>query len=226
MPRRIETHILAGPAGKLEALLEEPEDREPREAALICHPHPQHGGTMHNKVVYRMARGMRRAGCVVLRFNYRGVNLSEGVYDRGVGELEDARAALAWLRERYPDLPYSLAGFSFGSRIALQLGCGGTGSRRILAVGFPTSYPNREFLQDCKEPRIFIQSTRDVHGPRPDLEEMFASLPEPKQLLFVEAEDHFFKSGLDEFERSVTAVTEFALNAASDTSGNQVRNLS
>jgi Predicted hydrolase of the alpha/beta superfamily len=72
---------------------------------------------MHNKVVYRIARGLRRSGCAVMRFNYRGVNLSEGVYDKGRGELEDARACLAWLRERYPDLPYSLAGFSFGSRM-------------------------------------------------------------------------------------------------------------
>src|SRR4051794_8082546 len=123
MPRRIETLMLDGPAGKLEALLEEPEDREPVQAVLVCHPHPAHGGTMHNKVVYRIARGLRRSGCVVLRFNYRGVNLSEGVYDHGDGELEDARAALAFLRGRYPDLSYSLAGFSFGSRIILRLGC-------------------------------------------------------------------------------------------------------
>src|SRR5271165_4822972 len=98
MPRRIESLMLTGPAGKLEALLEEPEDREPTEAALVCHPHPQYGGTMHNKVVYRIARGLRRAGAVVLRFNYRGVNLSEGSYDHGTGEVEDARAALDLLR--------------------------------------------------------------------------------------------------------------------------------
>ena len=118
MARRIETLNLDGPAGKLEALLEEPDDREPVEAVLVCHPHPQHGGTMHNKVVYRIARGLRHSGSVVLRFNYRGVNLSQGEYDHGIGETEDARAALAFLRTRYPALPYSMAGFSFGSRIA------------------------------------------------------------------------------------------------------------
>ncbi len=123
MARRIESLFIAGPAGRLEAVLEEPEEQEPREAVLVCHPHPQHGGTMHNKVVYRIARGLRRAGAVVLRFNYRGVNMSEGKYDNGIGETEDARAALAFLRSRYPDLPFSIAGFSFGSRIALQLGC-------------------------------------------------------------------------------------------------------
>src|SRR3954465_15566801 len=114
MPRRIESHRIPGPVGRLEALLEEPEEGEPREAVLVCHPHPRHGGTMHNKVVYRIARGMRRSGCVVLRFNYRGVNLSEGTYDAGLGETEDARFALMTLRERYPALPLVLAGFSFG----------------------------------------------------------------------------------------------------------------
>src|SRR5271165_2962242 len=98
MPRRIESVFLNGPAGRLEALLEEPEQGAPSEAALVCHPHPQHGGTMHNKVVYRVARGLRRAGAVVLRFNYRGVNLSQGKYDHGIGEIEDARAALDLLR--------------------------------------------------------------------------------------------------------------------------------
>ena len=92
-------------------------------AAVVCHPHPLYGGTMHNKVVYRMARGLRRAGVVVLRFNFRGVGRSEGEHAHLEGEIEDARAALAWLRERYPDLPYALAGFSFGSRVITRLGC-------------------------------------------------------------------------------------------------------
>src|SRR5437588_1356634 len=116
--RRIESYEIAGPAGNLEALLEEPEDA-PKVAALVCHPHPLFGGTMHNKVVYRIARALRRAGAVVLRFNFRGVGMSEGAHDQGVGEMEDARAALAILRDRYPELPYSMAGFSFGSRIIM-----------------------------------------------------------------------------------------------------------
>src|SRR5271165_1109492 len=121
MPRRIESHFVAGPAGRLEALLEEPEEITPLEACLVCHPHPLYGGTMHTKAVYRMARGLRRSGSVVLRFNFRGVNLSEGVHDNGYGEVDDARAALDFLRSRYPGLPYALAGFSFGSRIILRL---------------------------------------------------------------------------------------------------------
>lgn len=203
MPRKIESLFLAGAAGRLEALLEEPEDGAPREAALICHPHPQHGGTMHNKVVYRIARGLRRAGSVALRFNYRGVNLSEGVYDEGEGELDDARVALAYLRSRYPDLPFTLAGFSFGSRIALRIGCAGVGARRIIAAGFPTAYHDRSYLNGCTVPRIFVQSTHDQYGPVDQLQPFVESLPEPKRLILIEAQDHFFTGALQELEEQI-----------------------
>jgi alpha/beta superfamily hydrolase len=206
MPRRIESHSIPGAAGSLEALLEEPDDREPVEAALVCHPHPQHGGTMHNKVVYRLARGLRRAGCVVLRFNYRGVNLSQGSYDHGFGETDDARVALEWLRARYPELPYSLAGFSFGARVILRLGCQLADPRRLIAAGFPTAYKNREYLEGCGHEKIFIHSTHDEHGPRPEFEAMYATVPEPKRLIWVEAQDHFFKGALDELERVVAGL--------------------
>ena len=195
-----------GPPGRLEALLEEPENGEPREAALVCHPHPQHGGTMHNKVVYRIARGLRSAGAVVLRFNYRGVNLSEGEYAHGEGELEDARAALAYLRGRYPGLPFTLAGFSFGSRIALRLGCEGISARRVIAVGFPTAYKDWSFLEGCTVPRIFVQSTRDQYGPLPELEPLVASLPGPKKLILVDAADHFFAGALPGLEREIAGL--------------------
>ncbi len=206
MPRRIESLFIPGPAGRLEALLEEPEDAAPREIALICHPHPQHGGTMHNKVVYRIARGLRRSGAVALRFNYRGVNLSEGVYDDGEGELEDARACLAHARERYPDLPVTLAGFSFGSRIVLRLGCGGAGARRIIAAGFPTMYKDRAYLDGCTVPRIFVQSTRDQYGPVDQIEPLVAALPEPKRLILIDAQDHFFAGGLEQLEEVIAGL--------------------
>ncbi len=200
MPRKIESLFIPGPAGRLEAILEEPELAAPVEAALVCHPHPQHGGTMHNKVVYRIARGLRRAGAVVLRFNYRGVNLSEGSYDEGEGELEDARAALEVLRARYPDLPFTLAGFSFGSRIALRMGCSGAGARRVIAVGFPSAYKNRTYLEGCTVPRIFVHSTHDEFGPLEVWEPMVRALPEPKQIRLIEAKDHFFAGALEELE--------------------------
>jgi alpha/beta superfamily hydrolase len=206
MARRIETLFLPGPAGRLETVIEEPEDQALRQAVVICHPHPQFGGTMHNKVVYRMARGMRRAGAVAMRFNYRGVNMSEGTYDNGVGELEDARAALDFLRSRYPDLPFSLAGFSFGSRIILKLGCVIPGAARLIAVGFPAGDPASRTLGACEIPRVFIQSTNDEFGPRDAMESYFAALAGLKELIWVEARDHFFAGGLDQFEHAVFEV--------------------
>lgn len=207
MPRRIESLFIPGPEGRLEALLEEPEDRDPIEAALVCHPHPLYGGTMHNKVVYRIARALRARGCVVLRFNFRGVNLSEGEHAGGPGEVEDARCALGLLRERYPELPYSLAGFSFGSRVALRLGCKLPEPKpvRVIAAGFPTSEPAM-YINNCGLPKYFVHSTEDVHGRRPELERMFADFAEPKSLRFIVAKDHFFAGALDEFEAAIREV--------------------
>ncbi len=206
MARRIESLFLAGPAGRLEALLEEPEEGL-RAVALVCHPHPQHGGTMHNKVVFRVARGLRRSGAVTLRFNYRGVNLSEGTYAHGEGELEDARAALDHLRGRYPGLLVILAGFSFGSRIVLRLGCSGEPPERIIAVGFPTVYRDRAYLEGCTVPRIFVQSTHDQYGPVAELEPLVAMLPEPKRLVLIEAQDHFFAGALQKLEDEIASLS-------------------
>ncbi len=206
MARRIESHMIPGPAGRLEALLEAPDYMSPSEAAVICHPHPRHGGTMHNKVVYRVARALRRSGSVALRFNYRGVNLSAGAYDNGIGELEDARAALAWLQARYPGLPCCLAGFSFGSRIALKLGCE-TGAARVIAVGLPTVY-HAELgqLNWGITPKIFVQSTADQYGARADLERFYEGLPDPKRLIWIDAQDHFFAGALDALEETVAGL--------------------
>jgi uncharacterized protein len=204
--RRIQSLFLPGPAGRLEALLEEPEQGEPGEVALVCHPHPQYGGTMLNKVVYRIARGLRRSQAVVLRFNYRGVNLSEGEYAQGEGELEDARAALLYLRQRYPDLPFTLAGFSFGARIALRLACPAIGARRVIAVGFPGTEKDRVYLGGCTVPRVFIHSTHDQFESVCDLEALIATLPEPKRLIAIEASDHFFAGALDRLEEEIVAL--------------------
>jgi uncharacterized protein len=212
VPRRIESYFIEGPAGKLEALLEEPEnapeDGRPLEACLVCHPHPLFGGTMHNKVVYRIARGMRRSGAVVLRFNFRGVGASEGAHAGGAGEVEDARTALAFLRARYPDLPYSLAGFSFGSRVITKLGCSlnAPPPERLIAVGFGTRRGSSDYLSTCTVPKYFIQSTVDEHGPKEELEAAFLNFAKPKQLQFIEAGDHFFAGALDELEAAVAAI--------------------
>jgi alpha/beta superfamily hydrolase len=208
LPRRIESLFIQGPAGRLEAIIEEPEDADnaaPAQACLVCHPHPLFGGTMHNKVVHRIARGFRRAGAVVLRFNFRGVNLSEGEHAHGAGEVEDARAALAVLRERYPDLPYSLAGFSFGSRVILKLGCS-TEARKLVAVGFPTRLGHWDYLAHCGLPKFFVQSTHDEHGPKAELVAAFETFADPKRLDFIEARDHFFEGALGSLEDAIAAL--------------------
>jgi len=211
VPRRIESHFIEGPAGRLEALLEEPEDRDPIEAALVCHPHPLYGGTMHNKVVYRIARGLRRAGGVVLRFNFRGVNLSHGEHAHGVGEVDDARAALQYLRDLYPALPFTLAGFSFGSRVILRLGCSlekahNQRPERLIAVGFPTSLDSFDYLATCSLPKMFIQSTVDEFGPKDALAAAYERFSEPKRLEFIEAGDHFFAGALQALEGAIASL--------------------
>lgn len=222
MPRRIESFFVAGPSGRLEAILEEPESGGPLEAALVCHPHPLHGGTLHNKVVYRLARGLRRSGCAVLRFNFRGVNLSAGSHDDGRGEVEDARACLLELRRRYPTLPWTLSGFSFGSRVAVDLAAslGDEGPGRLILAGFPTVYRQFHALEQSRRPRIFIHSTHDEYGPPEEMQALYDRLWEPKKLVWIEAQDHFFAGALDEFERAVAALGPF--DAWTDSGGETV----
>ena len=202
MARRIESHWLAGPAGRLEALLEEPEDQSPLLAVVLCHPHPRFGGTLHNKVVYRLARGLRAAGAVVLRFNFRGVGGSEGEYGELAGEIDDARAALAWLRERYPELPFALAGFSFGARVITVLGCETEGAQFLLAAGFSTRLGGTEYLDTCAAPKVFVQSTQDQYAPRAEFERVYAGFAEPKRVVWIEAADHFFAGSLEQVEEA------------------------
>ncbi len=167
MARRIESLEIAGPAGRLEALLEEPDDRPAHTAAVLCHPHPLFGGTMHNKVVFRMARGLRRAGIVVLRFNFRGVGLSQGEHGHLEGEIEDARAALDWVRQRYAALPYALAGFSFGARAITRLGCKAEDARFLLAAGFPTRHGPVEYLEGMRRAEdIHSEHARSIRSAR------------------------------------------------------------
>jgi uncharacterized protein len=210
--RRIESLELAGPAGRLEALLEEPDDRPPHTAAVLCHPHPLFGGTMHNKVVFRLARALRRTGMVVLRFNFRGVGLSQGEHGHLEGEIEDARAALEWLRRRYPELPYALAGFSFGSRVVTRLACQAGDARLVLAAGFPTRFGPTEYLTNCGVPKVIIQSTRDQYGPREELAAEFSRFAEPKRLEWIEAADHFFAGALPELEERTVRMAEGAFD--------------
>jgi hypothetical protein len=183
---------LRGPAGELEALLQVREPDDGGLTALVCHPHPLYGGTMHNKVVHRVAAAMEARGAAVLRFNFRGVGRSEGRSRAGEEELEDAKAALAHLRERYPGARQWLAGFSFGAWVAAMLAGGEAGIEQLVLVAPPVVRSNFEILRSLAVPKLIIQGTRDEVCPLAELEGHYAAWLEPKRLIKVEGATHFF----------------------------------
>jgi alpha/beta superfamily hydrolase len=198
------THIravedLRGPAGRLEALLNTGREDAPY-TAMICHPHPAGGGTMHNKVVYHTMKAFASFGLPVLRFNFRGVGLSEGVFDHGEGEQNDARAALSWLEHNFKK-PILFAGFSFGSYVGLRACCGDVRVKGLIGLGLPVHAEGRDytygFLPKCIEPKLFISGDHDQYGPREAMERVLTMAPEPKRTVWVEGADHFFQGTKD-----------------------------
>jgi alpha/beta superfamily hydrolase len=184
--------VLDGPAGPLEALLQEREGETPSFVALVLHPHPLFGGTMHNKVVHRVASTLHELGATVLRINFRGVGRSAGAHDRGHGELEDAAAALQWLRARHPGARAWLAGFSFGAWVASRLAARDGGVERLLLVGPPVATQNFEAMRGATVPKLVIQGAADTTCPPAALEREFPSWAEPKTLVWVPGATHFF----------------------------------
>ena len=195
--------FLPGPAGRLEAMHWTVADADPPMAALVCHPHPLFGGTMHNKVVFQVARAMHDLGLPVLRFNFRGAGLSEGVHDQGRGERDDVRAALDWLAQAFPAKPIVLAGFSFGALVGLEVGCQDHRVRELIALGLPVNRNDCAFLRDCAKPRLFLHGSQDQYGEIDKLRLLVASLPEPKRLVVVPDVDHFFTGKIEEVGRAV-----------------------
>lgn len=204
--------------GRLEAILKEPRDGA-RGAALVLHPHPQHGGTMHNKVVFRAARGLEDAGCATLRINFRGVGQSTGHYAGGIGEREDARAALDLLAEKYASLPLGLAGFSFGSRVGLETGIGDERVGFLIAIGTPVNMYDFFFLRECRKPILFVHGERDEFGDVAALRALVAQLPPEAraQLHVVPGVGHFFDEKVDEVRRVIAEWTRQQLASASET---------
>jgi hypothetical protein len=199
--------FLDGPAGKLEALLWTSPLAHPPRAAVVCHPHPLFGGTMHNKVVFQTAKALHSLGIPVLRFNFRGAGLSEGAHDNGVGEQDDAGAALDYVEREFPQTPLLLAGFSFGSRVGLKVGCEDPRVSELIGVGIPTDNVldglDRHFLQACGKPKLIVQGSEDEFGPLKSIEALFATMPEPKKLVVVDGADHFLKGQLDQLGAAI-----------------------
>ena len=193
-----------GPAGRIEGIIKEPAGPITR-AAIVCHPHPLFGGTMHNKVVFRIARAFQDAGFVVLRFNFRGAGRSEGEHDNGVGEEEDLRAAIAFIEERYPGVEIWLAGFSFGSSVMLRAAACDERVRALVAVGVPVSKYDFTGIAQCHKPKLFVQGSLDEFGSPEDLERLFATLDEPKELKIIQGADHFFEGHLTELQNAISS---------------------
>jgi alpha/beta superfamily hydrolase len=207
----IRSLFLDGPAGRLEALLNAGAD-DATHAAVVCHPHPMFGGTLHNKVVFHTMKALNSFGFPVLRFNFRGTGLSQGEHDHGKGEVDDDRAALDWLDAQY-HLPLIFAGFSFGAAIGMRAACADDRVRAVVGIGTPVvpvaadteeaRVYTFDFMHDCAKPKLLVSGARDQFGPRAKLEALAASLPEPKKLVIIEGADHFFEGRLRELREAI-----------------------
>ena len=175
----------------------------PRLVALVCHPHPQYGGTLHNKVVFRVAKAALQAGLPALRFNFRGVGKSRGAFAGGVGERGDVRAALDYLQARFPEAPVCVMGFSFGAWVGLAVGTSDPRVGALVGLGVPVAAHEFSFLRGTSKPKLIIQGTRDEFGPCDQVEALYNSLAEPKQIHWVQDADHFFTGQLAEVQAVV-----------------------
>jgi len=202
----IRSLFLEGPGGRLEALLNSGAENASH-AALVCHPHPMFGGTMHNKVVFHAMKALNGFGFPVLRFNFRGTGLSEGEHDHGRGEIEDVHAGLDWLHREF-HLPLIFAGFSFGAAVGLKPACADERVKAAIGLGLPVNPVdertyNFDFLQSCGKPKLFVSGSRDQFGGRGKLEQLVNTLPEPRKLVIIESADHFFEGRLREMRHAI-----------------------
>ena len=192
-----------GPVGRIEAILKDPPGPVNR-AVIICHPHPLFGGTMHNKVVFRIARAFQQAGFAVLRFNFRGTGRSEGAHDDGRGEQDDLRAAIRFIETKYPQADLWLAGFSFGAAVMLRAGCGDVRARALVAAGAPVSKYDFSRVSRCDKPKLFVQGALDEFGSAEDLKKFVATVQGVNELKIIEGADHFFEGHLPELFQAVS----------------------
>ena len=193
---------IPGPAGPLEALLDLPATA-PRAAAVFAHPHPLHGGTMHTKAVYQAAKALARLGVAVLRFNFRGVGLSRGAHEAGPGEMEDFRAGLDLMAEKFPGLPLWAAGFSFGSWIALNVGVSDPRVHVLLGIGAAVDRYDFEAVKHSDKPKFLIHGEFDELIPVKEVKKFYGQMREPKDLVIIDAADHLFNGKTLELGQAV-----------------------
>jgi alpha/beta superfamily hydrolase len=193
--------------GRLEAILKEPRDGPAVGVALVLHPHPLGGGTMHNKVVFRAASALGDAGLLTLRINFRGVGQSTGKHDEGRGELDDVRAGLQYLAENDPEQAITLCGFSFGAWVGLEVGMSDERVRNMISIGTPVDKYDFDFLKPCSKPLLFVHGDRDEFGSLPRLQDLAAEIKQHNasvELRVVKGSGHFFEGHLDELKQAIT----------------------
>lgn len=195
--------------GQLEAILKEPRQGSPKGVALVLHPHPLGGGTMHNKVVFRAAAALNDAGLTTLRINFRGVGQSTGQHDEGRGEQDDVRAGLDYLAQHYPGLPITLCGFSFGARFGLEVGIRDPRVAYLIGIGTPLEKYDFEFLRLCRKPLLLVHGEQDEFGDIEQLRQLVAEIEGnvPVTLVVIPGAGHFFDDRLDELKRVLTEWT-------------------
>lgn len=204
--------------GQLEAILKEPQKGSARGVALVLHPHPLGGGTMHNKVVFRAAGALNDAGLITLRINFRGVGQSTGEHDEGRGELEDVRAGLDYLEKNYRNFQVTLCGFSFGARVGLEVGISDERVVNLISIGTPVDKYDFSFLEACRKSILFVHGDRDEFGEVAKLKEVVANLaPHTQvQLSVIKSADHFFEGHLDELKRVIKEWVTKQLNQGAE----------
>jgi hypothetical protein len=200
---RLQTLDLPGPVGRLECLLQEREGVAPAFLAVVCHPHPLYGGTMHNKVTHRAATTLHARGAAVLRFNFRGVGKSEGTHDKGRGEMQDTLALLDWLRRRHRSAEVWLAGFSFGSWVASRAAAAEAAVKRLIMLAPPVHTQTFEEMRSYAVPKLVIQGTADEVCKPENLARVFPTWADPKRLESVEGASHFFDRRLAELGSAI-----------------------
>ena len=209
---------IPGPAGRLEALLDEPPPHRSvgddglvteghanglRAAVVFAHPHTEYGGTMHTKVVYQTAKALSRIGCAVLRFNFRGAGASAGTFSNGPGEMDDFRAALDFMRGRYPGAPLWAGGMSFGSYVALVSGAGDPRVSTLVGIALPVSRYDFSAVERSAKPKFFIHGEFDELCPLKEMREFYARCAEPKDLVVIDAADHLFDGKVSQVAEAV-----------------------
>jgi alpha/beta superfamily hydrolase len=196
--------------GRLEAILKEPRDATVSGVALVLHPHPLGGGTMHNKVVFRAAAALNDAGLITLRINFRGVGQSTGAHDEGRGELEDVRAGLDYLADNYSGQPITLCGFSFGARVGLEIGMADERVKNLISIGTPVEKYDFSFLKACRKPILFVHGDHDEFGDLRQLEKLveLVKLNARVELRVIANCGHFFEGHLDELKLIITDWTK------------------